>query len=274
VERNWSKIDAESRIIGTRFSSHRVRDRFDGSYDKLPEASLVLADGSVPGNGLAAFNARGVNITVHGGAEDGVGKMSLGGKVAILKSPGKNNVYIDGSVGKSFCYGAQKGTFIVQGGADSRACIRLSGADVIFGGEITQPLQDELGSIASRANLKGFAFEYMTNGRAVVMGDPGPWICAGMTGGVIYQRLVPEMGFDTAAIERRVAKGAKVSIQPLGAQSRKDLSDLLGVYRQELQASGQAEAAAKVATLLGDLDSHFVRISPVGMQADQSVATE
>lgn len=274
VERKWSKIDAESRIIGTRFSSHRVRDRFDGSYDKLPEASLVLADGSVPGNGLAAFNSRGVNITVHGGAEDGVGKMSLGGKVAILKSPGKHNQYIDGSVGKSFCYGAQKGTFIVQGSADSRACIRLSGADVIFGGEITQPLQDELGSIASRANLKGFAFEYMTNGRAVVMGDPGPWICAGMTGGVIYQRLTPEMGLDVKAIERRVAKGAKVSIQPLGAQSRKDLTELLGVYRQELQASGQTEAAAKVEALLGNLEANFVRISPVGMQADQSVATE
>lgn len=274
VERNWSKIDAESRIIGTRFSSHRVRDRFDGSYDKLPEASLALTGGSVPGNGLAAFNARGVNITVHGGAEDGVGKMSLGGKIAILKSPGKHKQYIDGSVGKSFCYGAQKGTFIVQGNADSRACIRLSGADVIFGGEIARPLQDELGSIASRANLKGFAFEYMTNGRAVVMGDPGPWICAGMTGGVIYQRLVPEMGLDAQAIERRVAKGAKVSIQPLGAQSRSDLTELLGIYRQELHASGQAEAAAQVDELLGDLDAHFVRISPVGMQADQSVATE
>lgn len=274
VERRWSGIDAESRIIGTRFASHRVRDRFDGSYDKLPEAALVLTDGSVPGNGLGAFNARGVNITVHGGAEDGVGKMSFGGKVAILKSPGKNKAFIDGSVGKSFAYGAQKGTFIVQGGADSRACIRLSGADVIFGGEISLPLQDELGSIASRANLKGFAFEYMTNGRALVMGDPGPWICAGMTGGVIYQRIVPELGLDTAAIERRVAKGAKVSIQPLGEQSRKDLNELLGIYRNELQASGQPEAAAKIDALLGNLDANFVRISPVGMQADQSVATE
>ncbi|MEF3313555.1 glutamate synthase-related protein [Paenibacillus sp. GYB004] len=274
VERRWSKIDAESRIIGSRFSSHRVRDRFDGSYDSLPEVSLTLADGSVPGNGLAAFNARGVNITVHGGAEDGVGKMSFGGKVAILKAPGKNGVRIDGSVGKSFCYGAQKGLFIVQGGADSRACIRLSGADVIFGGEVTQPLQDALGSIASRANLKGFAFEYMTNGRAVVMGDPGPWICAGMTGGVIYQRLVPEMGLDTQAIERRIAKGAKVSIQPLGTQSRADLTGLLAAYREELQVSGQTEAAARIEALLGDLDANFVRISPVGMQADQSVATE
>jgi glutamate synthase (NADPH) large chain len=274
VERRWSRVSAETRILGARFASLRVRDRLGGSYDQLPPVKLTLDGGSVPGNGLAAFNARGVHITVHGGAEDGVGKMSLGGTVAILKSPGKHGDYINGSVGKSFAYGAQQGLFIVQGNADSRACIRLSGADVIFGGEVASPLRDELGSIASRANLKGFAFEYMTNGRAVVMGDPGPWICAGMTGGVIYQRLRPEFGLDTQAIERRIAKGAKVKLEPLGQQSRSDLAELLAAYRELLHFSGQAEAAAKLDILLADLDQHFVRIAPVGLQADQSVATE
>ncbi|MEW9702393.1 glutamate synthase-related protein [Paenibacillus sp. SI8] len=274
IVRNWSKVDAESRILGTRYSSHRVRDRFDGSYDELPNFSLNLVDGSVPGNGLAAFNARGVDITVHGGAEDGLGKMAFGGKVAILKSLSKNKSFINGSVGKSFGYGAQKGLFLIQGGADTRACIRFSGADVVFGGEITTPLQDELGGLAARANLKGFAFEYMTNGRAVVMGDPGPWICAGMTGGVIYQRLVPEMGLDEKAIERRIAKGAKVKLEPIGVQSKKDLTELLTAYRDELAGSGQSEAAEKIEVLLSNLEGNFVRISPVNMQADQSVATE
>ncbi|WJH37362.1 glutamate synthase-related protein [Paenibacillus sp. CC-CFT747] len=272
VERTWSKVTGETRIIGSRYSSHRVRSSQDN--DKLPAISLRLTDGSVPGNGLGAFNANGVNITVDGGAEDGVGKMSNGGKVAILKSPGKHKELINGSVGKSFGYGAQRGLFLIQGSADTRACIRFSGADVVFGGEITTPIQDELGAIASRANLKGFAFEYMTNGRAVVLGDPGPWICAGMTGGVIYQRLNPEMGFDIAAIERRIAKGAKVKIEQVGSQSIKDLNELLGAYRNELAASGQSEAAASVDKLLADLPTHFVRIAPVGLQADQSVATE
>ncbi len=274
ISRRWSKVDAESRILGSRYSSHRVRDRFDGSYDQLPPVSLTLTDGSVPGNGLGAFNARGVDITVHGGAEDGVGKMSFGGKVAILKSQGSHGQFINGSVGKSFGYGAQKGLFLIQGNADTRACIRFSGADVVFGGEITSPLEDELGGLASRANLKGFAFEYMTNGRAVVLGDPGPWICAGMTGGVIYQRLNPEMGMDEAAIQRRIAKGAKVKIEKVGSQSIKDLNELLGAYRQELAASGQTEAAAKVDHLLANLETSFVRIAPVNLQADQSVATE
>ncbi|WP_091175368.1 glutamate synthase-related protein [Paenibacillus sp. 1_12] len=274
IQRNWSKVDAESRILGTRYASHRVRNRFDGSYEALPAVSLNLTDGSVPGNGLGAFNAQGLQITVHGGAEDGVGKMSFGGRINILKSPSKNNQYINGSVGKSFGYGAQKGLFLIQGNADSRACIRFSGADVVFGGEINTPLQDELGGIASRANLKGFAFEYMTNGRAVVLGDPGPWICAGMTGGVIYQRLVPEMGLDEQAITRRIAKGAKVKIEKIGAQSSKDLNELLTAYHQELLGSGQQDAADTIQHLLSNLEISFVRIAPVGLQADQSVATE
>ena len=114
----------------------------------------------------------------------------------------------------------------------------------------------------------------MTNGRAVVMGDPGPWICAGMTGGVIYQRLVPEMGLDQAAIERRIAKGAKVKLEPIGLQSKKDLTELLTAYHAELANSGQTEAAAKIEGLLSNLEANFIRISPVNMQADQSVATE
>ena len=274
VDRKWSKLSADVRILGSRYSSHRVRDRFDGSYDELPKVSLELTHGSIPGNGLGAFNASGVDITVHGGAEDGVGKMSSGGKIAILKAPSRNNTYINGSVGKSFGYGAQKGLFLIQGNADSRACIRFSGADVVFGGEITIPLQDELGGLASRANLKGFAFEYMTNGRAVVLGDPGPWICAGMTGGVIYQRLVPEMGLDIPAIERRIAKGAKVKIESIGAQSLKDLTELLTAYHDEISSSSQTEEATKVRHLLENLTASFIRIAPVGLQADQSIATE
>lgn len=128
--------------------------------------------------------------------------------------------------------------------------------------------------IAARSNLKGFAFEYMTNGRAVVMGDPGPWMCAGMTGGIIYQRIQPELGLDEAAIQRRIAKGASVEILPLDDQGRADLEELLGIYLEELKLSGQTEAAEKIENVLKDLDASFVRIAPQTLQADQSVATE
>ncbi|SEN66993.1 glutamate synthase-related protein [Lihuaxuella thermophila] len=274
VSRSYSGINSANRVMLSDISGARVRNRLDGSYRSLPEMNFSITEGSVPGNGFAAFHADGIHVTVHGGAQDGVGKTAFGGRVAILKSPGRNRQFINGSVGKGFCYGAQKGLFIVQGNADSRAGIRLSGADVIIAGEITEPLCDELGMIANRANIKGFAFEYMTDGRAVVLGDPGPWICSGMTGGVVYLRLQPDMGLDEAAIMRRIAKAAKVSLEPLDQKGVQDLNELLGAYLQELIRSGQLEEADKVEKLLQHPDQHFIQIIPNKQQADQSIATE
>jgi glutamate synthase (NADPH/NADH) large chain len=274
IQETFTSILSGERVLGSRWSGARVKNFLDGSYTQLPEVSLNFVAGSVPGNGLAAYNAQGVNIRVEGGAQDGVGKTGFGGRVSILKTKGLNGAYINGSVGKSFCYGAQKGLYIVQGNADSRACIRLSGADVVFGGEITQPIRDELGGIGARANLKGFAFEYMTNGRAVVLGDPGPWICAGMTGGVVYVRLQPELGFDKAALERRIAKGAKVFLYKLDEKGVADVRELLAAYKEELLATEQYETAGRVQKLIDNPAAHFLMISPKKEQADPSVSTE
>lgn len=274
IKETFTGVLSGERVLGSRWAGARVENHLDGSYSSLPEVSLDFVAGSVPGNGLAAYNAAGVNIRVEGGAQDGVGKTSFGGRVSILKAKGANGAFVNGSVGKSFCYGAQKGLFIVQGNADSRACIRLSGADVVFGGEITEPIRDELGGIGARANLKGFAFEYMTNGRAVVLGDPGPWICAGMTGGVVYVKLNPEMGFDKAALERRIAKGAKVFLYQLDDQGQNDVTELLGAYKEELLATEQYETANRVQQWIDDAASHFIMITPKKEQADPSVSTE
>ena len=143
---------------------------------------------------------------------------------------------MNGSVGKSFAYGAQRGRFFVQGSADSRFCIRLSGADVVIAGEPEGPIDDELGGIADRANIKGFAFEYMTSGRAVVLGDIGPWACAGQTGGRVYMRVNEEWGLDREALERRLGKGAKVALRELDDEGVADVQELLGHYAQRARA--------------------------------------
>ena len=163
----------------------------EGSEDMLAE--LEFNGGSVAGQGFGAFNAWGVVVRVEGGAQDGVGKTMLGGTVSIMKGRNEAGERVNGSVGKSFAYGAQRGRLFVQGSADSRFCIRLSGADVVLGGEPAEPLDDARGCVVDRANAKGFAFEYMTSGRAVVLGDIGPWACAGMTGGRVYVRHQPRV---------------------------------------------------------------------------------
>ena len=213
--------DAHDRVLGTELAGEISRARiYEGAPQGEPTdvlAELSFNGGSVAGQGFGAFNAWGLVVRVEGGAQDGVGKTMLGGTVSILKGRNREGQRVNGSVGKSFAYGAQRGRLFVQGSADSRFCIRLSGADVVLGGEPPEPLDDSRGCIVDRANAKGFAFEYMTAGRAVVLGDLGPWACAGMTGGRVYVRVNPEWNLDREAIVRRLGEGAKVELQELDA---------------------------------------------------------
>ncbi|HEY2421485.1 MAG TPA: glutamate synthase-related protein [Neobacillus sp.] len=273
--REFDSVTSEQRVLGSRVSCHRVRGRLDGSYKQLPPVQLKYKDGSIPGNGLGAYNSEGIEITVNGGGQDGVGKTSFGGSIHVLKSKGKDGHYYNGSVGKGFGYGAQKGLLVAQGNADARAGIRLSGADLIIGGSIKEPLPEiETGNLGSNANIKGFAFEYMTNGRGLVLGDPGPWICAGMTGGVVYSRHQPDAGLTKDAIRRRIAKGAKVTVADLNEKGKKDITELLRKYTDLLEKNGQVEEANELRVLLTNPENHFVQILPVKEQADPAVSTE
>ena len=253
-------VMAMDRALGTHLSGAIKRGDVPNA-DKLVGVHLNFSNSAVPGNGLAAFLDVPVDVLVEGGAQDGVGKCARGGAVTILKGLNHNGQRLDGSVGKSFAYGAQGGRFIVQGYADTRACIRLSGADVIFGSEVEKPLQDELGGLAARANLKGYACEYMTSGRVLVLGDPGPWMCAGMSGGVLYQRIQPEMNLTVDAIRRRIAQGAMVDILPMDEQGILDVQDLLGYYIFTLEQNNQGDDVAHLYTALGRPQDHFVKIA-------------
>jgi glutamate synthase (NADPH/NADH) large chain len=237
-------------------------------------AELSFNGGSVAGQGFGAFNAWGLVVRVEGGAQDGVGKTMLGGTVSILKGSNAEGHRVNGSVGKSFAYGAQRGRLFVQGSADSRFCIRLSGADVVLGGEPAEPLDDERGCIVDRANAKGFAFEYMTSGRAVVLGDIGPWACSGMTGGRVYVRVNTEWNIDREAIERRLGEGAKVELREPDAEGTLDIEELLGHYADELRATGQDGEAERVLGLAAGAAHNFLMIVPHKVQADPNISTE
>jgi glutamate synthase (NADPH/NADH) large chain len=268
--------DANDRVLGTELSGAIARSRiFDGGPEPGEDvlASLEFNGGSVAGQGFGAFNSYGVSIRVEGGAQDGVGKAMLGGAVAVLKGKGARGKRLNGSVGKSFAYGAQRGRLFVQGSADSRFCIRLSGADVVLGGEPEEEIDDSRGCLVDRANAKGFAFEYMTSGRAVVLGDLGPWACAGMTGGRVYVRH-NAFGIDAAAIERRLGEGAKVELNELDAEGLLDIDDLLSHYADELRATAQNDEADRMLTLASGAADNFLMVVPHKVQADPSISTE
>ena len=247
-------LDARDRFVGTPTSGGMARARIFGG--DVPEMRVIFNGGSVAGNGAAAYATEGLTLTINGGVQDGAAKTALGGSVAILKAPNGQGRYVDGSVGKCFAYGAQRGRFLVQGGADARAGIRLSGADVVIGGDV-----------------RGFAFEYMTDGRGVILGDPGRWICSGMSGGAVFVRHDATRGLDDAGIKDRIAKGAKVASRPLADADRASLTELLRSYADALAASGQAAAAVEVMSLL-EMPDAFRVIKPAGEVVDQTISTE
>jgi len=266
---------SRERALGTATAGALVRQSLACATEPSPQPphALTLLD-SIAGNGLGAFNAQPLHLRVYGGAQDGVGKCALGGQVVVLRGRNRVGKWLDGGVGKSFAYGAQRGLFIVQGVADSRFAIRLSGASVVAGARLTRPICDAEGVRPEHAHLKGFAFEYMTAGVAVVLGDPGPWLCAGMTGGVVYVKLWREYGFDLAALQRRLAPCAKVALTPIDAHDAATIRELLDEYRRELLKCGQTDEAEQVAHIAATVERDFVAIRPVTQQTAQHISTE
>ncbi len=249
-------LSSADRFFGTAGSGSLARARIGGGTPVAP--TTRIRTGSVAGNGFGAYITDGVSLEIGGGAQDGAAKTALGGSIAILKAPNAAGAFVDGGVGKCFAYGAQRGRFFVQGVADARACIRLSGAEVVFGGD-----------------LGGFAFEYMTAGTAVVLGDPGRWICSGMSGGAVFVKRDAARGLDEDGIRSRLAKAAKVHIGPPREAELPLLRELLGGYARALLGSGQDGDARTVRALAADATATFLAIRPGGdVVVDQTVSTE
>lgn len=255
-------LDNTDRAVGTGVSGTwaRLRRNNPEKQDRLERVRIEPENSCIPGNGLGAFNEEGVVVRIRGGAQDGTAKSMSGGRIVVL--PGENGMgkSLDGSIGKSAAYGATGGTLVVTGPwADSRFGVRCSGADLIHLGKIQQPLTDSKALINSRANLKGFAFEYMTSGRGLILGDPGMDFCSGMTGGVVFVMLQPKLGLTRQALRQRISPG--VLLEELDEPTDyEDLRDLINTAWQSIHEDCP-QRAQELKTLEQDPTS-FVKVVP------------
>ena len=233
--------------------SSRARSRAPASSARTPlrrrrwtsVADLHFNGGSIGGSGLGAFNVWGVDIRVEGGAQDGVGKTMFGGTIADHEGPQPLGQRVNGSVGKSFAYGAQRGRFFVQGSADSRFCIRLSGADVVIGGRARRADPRRARRDRRPRQHQGLRVRvHDLRAAPSCSGDIGPWACAGQTGGRVYMRVNDEWGLDREALERRLGKGAKVALLELDDEGVADVQELLGHYAARARALRAARGGA------------------------------
>jgi glutamate synthase domain-containing protein 3 len=159
-------IQNTNRTVGTMLSSGIARKY---GLSGLPEDTIRIKFEGSAGQSFAAFLSRGVTLTLEGDANDYVGKGLSGGKVIVY--PPKKAVFVleeNILVGNVVLYGAVCGEAYFRGIAGERFCVRNSGAITVVEG------------------VGDHGCEYMTGGRAVILGRTGRNFAAGMSGGIAY----------------------------------------------------------------------------------------
>lgn len=131
------------------------------------EKPLKLIFDGVAGQSFGVWATRGMELYLHGEANDYVGKGLAGGKLVIKQ----NNRNLSGNVtvmGNTCLFGATSGFLFANGSAGDRFAARNSGVIAVIEG------------VASNG------CEYMTGGVVTILGDIDANFGAGMTGGVCY----------------------------------------------------------------------------------------
>jgi glutamate synthase (NADPH/NADH) large chain len=155
-----------NRTVGTLLGSEITR-RYGG--EGLPDGTIHVQLTGSAGQSLGAFLPRGVTLEMIGDANDYVGKGLSGGRVIVRPHPDATFAAERQVIaGNTIAYGATAGEMFLRGQVGERFCVRNSGAVVVAEG------------------VGDHAFEYMTGGRAVVLGPTGRNLAAGMSGGIGY----------------------------------------------------------------------------------------
>jgi glutamate synthase (NADPH) large chain len=147
--------------------SHEIAKRYGEAG--LPDDTIHLKFTGHAGQSLGAWLARGVTIELEGDANDYVAKGLSGGKVIVYPDKAATFKAEENIVVGNVClYGATSGRAYFRGVAGERFCVRNSGAYAVVEG------------------VGDHGCEYMTNGRAVILGPTGRNFAAGMSGGIAY----------------------------------------------------------------------------------------
>lgn len=153
------------RAFGTIFGSEITK-----MYgDTLEDDMYTVKCRGAGGQSFGAFIPNGLTLELVGDSNDYFGKGLSGGKLIVYPPAGihykeDENIII----GNVALYGATSGKAYINGVAGERFCVRNSGASAVVEG------------------VGEHGCEYMTGGRAVILGKTGKNFAAGMSGGVAY----------------------------------------------------------------------------------------
>ncbi len=225
------EIKNTDRTVGT-LLSNEITKKF-GASGLAPHTINYKFSGSA-GQSFGAFSVKGLSFELEGEANDYVGKGLSGAELAIYPANGamfvpENNMII----GNVALYGATSGELFVRGMAGERFAVRNSGATAVVEG------------------VGDHGCEYMTGGRALILGKTGRNFAAGMSGGIAWvydpqQELPANCNTEMVDLDNLIAE---------------DEEQILTLLRKHLQLTGSQVAQR----LLNEWDStklHFVKVFP------------
>ena len=190
--------------------------------DGLPDDSVLLNLTGSAGQSFGAFLPRGISLALEGDCNDYVGKGLSGGIISVRVSSGSSydpskNVIAGNVIG----YGATAGKVFLNGIVGERFLVRNSGAHAVVEG------------------VGEHALEYMTGGIAVILGQTGINLAAGMSGGVAYI-----LDLNPANINPEAKSSGELEVGPLSAADELILRELLDEHRKRTDSPLAAQLLA------------------------------
>ena len=205
------EVSSTNRTVGTIFGSE-ITKKYKNT---LPDDTYTIECHGGGGQSFGAFIPKGLTISLTGDSNDYFGKGLSGGKLIV--KPDDNAAYKAEEniiIGNVALYGATSGEAYINGIAGERFCVRNSGAYAVCEG------------------TGDHGCEYMTGGRAVILGPTGKNFAAGMSGGIAY---VLDENYDF------YLRLNKALVTMTGVEEKHDIEELRTMIEKHVAATGSAK---------------------------------
>jgi glutamate synthase (NADPH/NADH) large chain len=204
----------------------------------LPDDTITVDLRGSAGQSFGAFVPRGITLHLEGDANDYFGKGLSGGRLVVhpdraARFKAEENVI----AGNVVLYGATGGEAFIRGVVGERFCVRNSGALAVVEG------------------VGDHGCEYMTGGRAVVLGRTGRNFGAGMSGGIAY--VLDRDGEFPSLVNTEMVRVESVDDD--------DAALLLDAVTRHQQLTGST-VAAEVLSRWDEALAQFAKVMPVDYQ--------
>ncbi|WDF68130.1 glutamate synthase large subunit [Sphingobacterium oryzagri] len=194
------KVKNTDRTIGTMLSNEISKVY---GADGLPDNTINFKFEGSAGQSFGAFGAKGLSFELEGEANDYVGKGLSGAQLAIYPTADSPlTAHENIIIGNVALYGATSGHLFINGMAGERFAVRNSGATAVVEG------------------IGDHGCEYMTGGRALILGPTGRNFAAGMSGGIAWI-------YDISGTFRDNCNQEMVDLDPLDTEDENTIIALL-----------------------------------------------